>query len=44
MAELYCKAKRYLFGLTDEEYDRIEPLMLRPARRGRKPLVICARF
>ena len=36
MAELGRKTKRYLSDLTDEEWARIEPLLTKPLRRGRK--------
>ena len=39
MAELGRKAKRYPSDLTDEEWARIEPLLPKPSRRGRKPAV-----
>jgi transposase len=35
MAELARKTKRYPSGLTDEEWERIAPLMPKPGRRGR---------
>jgi transposase len=35
MAELARKTKRDPSDLTDEEWERIEPLLPRPARRGR---------
>ena len=35
MAEIARKTKRYPSDLTDEEWARIEPLMLQPSRRGR---------
>ena len=35
MAEIARKPKRYPSDLTDEEWGRIAPLMLRPGRRGR---------
>jgi transposase len=37
MAEIERKTKRYRTDLTDEEWQRIEPLLPRPAQRGRKP-------
>ena len=39
MAELGRKTKRYPSDLTDEEWARIEPLLPKPSRRGRKPAV-----
>jgi transposase len=39
MAELARRTKRYPSDLTDEEWERFEPLMPRPSRRGRKPSV-----
>jgi transposase len=39
MAELGRKTKRYPSDLTDEEWARIEPLLPKPSRRGRKPSV-----
>jgi putative transposase len=39
MAELGHKTKRYPSDLTDEEWARIEPLLPKPSRRGRKPAV-----
>ncbi len=39
MAEIARKTKRYPSDLTDEEWARLEPLMPKPARRGRKPAV-----
>lgn len=36
MAEILRKTKRYRSDLTDEEWARIEPLMPKPARRGRR--------
>lgn len=39
MAAIERKTKRYPTDLTDEEWARIEPLLPRPARRGRKPWV-----
>ncbi|TPG49316.1 IS5 family transposase [Roseomonas nepalensis] len=39
MAELARKTKRYPSDLTDEEWRRIEPLMPKLPRRGRKPSV-----
>jgi len=35
MAQIAKKTKRYPSDLTDEEWDRIAPLMPRPGRRGR---------
>lgn len=37
MAKIARKTKRYPSDLTDEEWQRIAPLLPRPARRGRKP-------
>lgn len=39
MAELGRKTKRYPSDLTDEEWARIEPLLPKPSRRGRRPAV-----
>jgi transposase len=39
IAELGRKTKRYPSDLTDEEWARIEPLMPKPERRGRKQVV-----
>lgn len=39
MAELGRKAKRCPSDLTDEEWMRIDPLLPKPSRRGRKPAV-----
>ena len=39
MAAIERKTKRYPTDLTDEEWARNEPLLPRPARRGRKPSV-----
>ena len=36
MAEIARKTKRYPSDLTDEEWERIRPLMPKPPRRGRK--------
>ena len=36
MAEIARKTKRYPTNLTDEEWVRIEPLMPKPPKRGRK--------
>ena len=35
MARLEKKTKRYPSDLTDEEWERIAPLLPKPARRGR---------
>ncbi|MFN3592948.1 MAG: IS5/IS1182 family transposase, partial [Thermaurantiacus sp.] len=35
MAEIVRKTRRYPLDLTDEEWERIAPLMPRPGRRGR---------
>ena len=35
MAEIAKKTKRYPSDLTDEEWERIAPLMPKPGRRGR---------
>jgi len=37
MAEIARKTKRYPTDLTDEEWDRIRPLMPKPPKRGRPP-------
>ena len=39
MAEIEKKTKRYPTDLTDAEWERIRPLLPRPAKRGRKPSV-----
>jgi transposase len=39
MAEVARKTERYPSDLTDQEWQRIEPLMPPPPRRGRKPSV-----
>jgi hypothetical protein len=39
MAEIARKTKRDPSDLTDEEWAQLEPLMPKPARRGRKPSV-----
>ena len=39
MAEIEKKTKRYPSDLTDEEWERIRPLLPRPAKKGRKPAV-----
>ena len=39
MADIARKTKRYPSDLTDEEWERIAPLMPKPPRRGRKPAV-----
>ncbi len=39
MARIEKKAKRYPSDLTDEEWRAIEPLLPKPARRGRKRVV-----
>jgi hypothetical protein len=39
MAEIAKKTKRYPSDLTDEEWERIAPLLPKGARRGRKPAV-----
>ena len=39
MADIAKKTKRYPSDLMDEEWERIAPLLPRPARRGRKPAV-----
>lgn len=36
MADIARKTKRYPSGLTDEKWERIAPLMPKPARRGRR--------
>ena len=37
MAEIARKTKRYPSDLTDEEWERIRPLLPKPLKRGRKP-------
>lgn len=39
MAAIARKTKRYPTDLTDEEWERIAPLLPRPPLRGRKPAV-----
>ena len=39
MAEIARKTKRYPSDLTDEEWERIRPLLPKPPRRGRRPAV-----
>lgn len=39
MARIERKTKRYPTDLTDEEWEQIEPLLPKPAERGRKPRV-----
>jgi transposase len=39
MADIAKKTKRYPSDLTDEEWERIAPLLLRPAKKDRKPAV-----
>lgn len=39
MAAIERKTKRYPSDLTDKEWERIAPLLPKPARRGRKPEV-----
>jgi transposase len=39
MADIEKKTKRYPSDLTDEEWERIAPLLPKPCRRGRKPAV-----
>jgi len=39
MAAIEKRTKRYPTDLTDEEWERIDPLLPRPGRRGRKPSV-----
>ena len=39
MARIEKKTKRYPSDLTDEEWERIRPLLPKPARKGRKPAV-----
>ena len=39
MADIAKKTKRYPSDLTDEEWERIAPLLPKPAKRGRKPAV-----
>ena len=39
MTAIEKKIERYPTDLTDEEWERIEPFLLSPARRGRKPSV-----
>src|SRR4029077_16650128 len=39
IAAIEKKTKRYPTDLTDAEWERIRPLLPRPAKRGRKPSV-----
>jgi putative transposase len=39
MAKIEKKTKRYPSDLTDEEWVRIEPLLPKPAKKGRKPAI-----
>src|SRR6202049_4804948 len=39
MAKIADKTKRYPSDLTDEEWQRNNPLMPKPSRRGRRPAV-----
>jgi transposase len=39
LARIEKKTKRYPSDLTDEEWERISPLLPKPARKGRKPSV-----
>ncbi|WP_176953110.1 transposase [Belnapia rosea] len=39
MADLARRTKRYPIDLTDEEWAVVEPLLPRPTRRGRPPVV-----
>lgn len=39
MAAIAKKTKRYPSDLTDEEWERIAPLLPKPAKKGRKPAV-----
>jgi transposase len=39
MADIAKKTKRYPSDLTDEEWERIAPLLPKPAKKGRKPEV-----
>src|SRR6266852_5968029 len=39
MAQIAKKTKRYPSDLTDEEWERIAPLLPKPAKKGRKPEV-----
>ena len=39
MAEIEKKTKRYPSDLTDEEWERIRPLLPKPPKKGRKPAV-----
>ena len=39
MAAIEKRTKRYPTDLTDGEWERIDPLLPRPGRRGRKPSV-----
>src|SRR5512135_1392215 len=39
MAAIAKKTKRYPSDLTDEEWERIAPLLPKPTKKGRKPAV-----
>lgn len=39
MAEIEKRTRRYPTDLTDAEWERVEPLLPKPAKRGRKPTV-----
>jgi hypothetical protein len=39
MAEIARKTKRYPSDLTEEEWERIGPLLPKAPRRGRRPVV-----
>lgn len=39
MARIERKTKRYPTDLTDEEWEQIEPLLPKPAERGRRASV-----
>jgi hypothetical protein len=43
MAQIAKKTKRYPSDLTDEEWDRMAPLMPKPGRRGVRARSISAR-
>jgi transposase len=39
MAKIEKKTKRYPSDLTDDEWERIAPLLPKPGKKGRKPTV-----
>jgi hypothetical protein len=43
MAEIEKKTKRYPSALTDEEWERIKPLLPKLAKKGPSRKLICAK-